>query len=111
MSENENAAVSAGLETLSGELKRKIIASGMPLNNIDELNAAIESVSDKAKRAKEFMPDISVVASSMECTGLIPSQPQNVDEYSSRQELYSTEIPNKKKSGYDGQEKNISEKT
>ena len=38
-------------------------------------------------------PDLSTVASSMECTGLMQRPAQDMDEYESFQELYGMEIP------------------
>ena len=49
----------------------------------------------KNKKEKIVYPDISNVASSSECTGLMPNIPQNDDEYDSYQEMYDMEIPKK----------------
>ena len=41
----------------------------------------------------DYMPHISNVASEMECTGLIPVQPETEDERDSYLELSSTSLP------------------
>lgn len=41
----------------------------------------------------DYMPHISNVASEMECTGLIPVQPETEDERDSNLELSSTSLP------------------
>lgn len=47
----------------------------------------------KKEPIDEIMPEISCSASSMECTGLMPSMPQNDDEFESYQDIYGMEIP------------------
>ena len=41
----------------------------------------------------DFMPQISNVASSTECTGLMPTLPENEDELEHYMSLYSTSLP------------------
>lgn len=41
------------------------------------------------------MPDISSTASATECTGLMPTPPENEDELEAYQQLYDMEIPEK----------------
>lgn len=41
----------------------------------------------------EYLPHISGVASSQECTGLMPRPPKNEAEEESYRDLYSGEIP------------------
>ena len=52
---------------------------------------------EKEKKARklplDYMPQISNVASATECTGLIPTQPQNDDERDAYLELWSTSLP------------------
>lgn len=45
------------------------------------------------KTSEPNFTDISNVASATECTGLMPTPPLTEEEYASRQELYSMEIP------------------
>ena len=52
-------------------------------------------MSDKNKN-KEFYPNISNTASMSECTGLMPTVPEDCDELSSYEELYDMEIPKTK---------------
>lgn len=40
-----------------------------------------------------YLPSLSDTESSTECTGLIPSQPENAAERESYQELFSTALP------------------
>lgn len=48
-----------------------------------------------------FYPDLSDTASATECTGLMPTPPQNDSELESYQELHSMEIPRKLPGKYD----------
>lgn len=50
---------------------------------------------DKDYPIEEY-PDISDVASSNECTGMIPTPPLDPEEYESYQDLYTMEIPKDK---------------
>lgn len=50
---------------------------------------------ENKKSAEPRYPDISEVASSNECTGMIPTPPLDEAEYESYQQLYSMEIPQK----------------
>lgn len=51
----------------------------------------------KQKKAESWsFPDISNVASTGEMTGMIPTPPQNQDEYENYQDLHSMPIPKKK---------------
>ena len=45
------------------------------------------------KRKKRHLPDTGVSASFTECTGLMPTPPQDADEDGSYRELFSTELP------------------
>lgn len=47
----------------------------------------------KKKLPLEYMPQISNVASSTECTGLVPNQPQTEEELDSYMELFSNSLP------------------
>ena len=47
----------------------------------------------KKKLPIDYMPHISNVASEMECTGLVPVQPENEDELETYLELSSTSLP------------------
>lgn len=47
----------------------------------------------KKKLPLDYMPQISNVASSTECTGLVPIQPQTEAELDSYMELSSTSLP------------------
>ena len=52
--------------------------------------------SEKQSRERlpiDYMPHISNVASEMECTGLIPVQPETEEERDSYLELSSTSLP------------------
>ena len=44
-------------------------------------------------RVKETEPDLSYTASATECTGLMPTASEDVEEFATRQELYGMEIP------------------
>lgn len=59
----------------------------------NELKKSLESLETKKKCDNATMPNISVSASAMECTGLMYAAPKDAEEYSSYQELYSMEIP------------------
>ncbi len=49
---------------------------------------------DKRKKLPiDYMPTISNVASSSECTGIVPTQPQSEEELESYLDLYSTSLP------------------
>lgn len=49
---------------------------------------------DKRKKLPiDYMPNISNVASSSECTGIVPTQPQSEEELESYLDLYSTSLP------------------
>lgn len=45
------------------------------------------------KQSPADMPDIGSAASAYDCTGLMPTPPNNEDEMQSYQELYGMEIP------------------
>lgn len=56
----------------------------------------MEANADKPLKKKlpiDYMPRISNVASEMECTGLVPVQPENEDELDSYLELFSNALP------------------
>ena len=42
---------------------------------------------------KIILPDTAVSASSTECTGLMPTPPENAEEEASYKALYSTSLP------------------
>jgi len=44
-------------------------------------------------RIRETEPDLSYTASATECTGLMPTAPEDVEEFAAHQELYGMEIP------------------
>lgn len=52
-----------------------------------------ESPDKRKKLPIEYMPNISNVASSSECTGIVPTQPQSEEELESYLDLYSTSLP------------------
>ena len=41
----------------------------------------------------DFMPQISNVVSATECTGMVPTQPENQDELESDMDLFSSSLP------------------
>lgn len=41
----------------------------------------------------DYMPQISNVVSATECTGLVPTQPQDRDELENRMSLFSNSLP------------------
>lgn len=45
------------------------------------------------KQSTTDMPDIGSAASAYDCTGLMPTPPNDEDEMQSYQELYGMEIP------------------
>lgn len=52
-----------------------------------------ESPDKRKKLPIDYMPNISNVASSSECTGIVPTQPQSEEELESYLDLYSTSLP------------------
>ena len=55
---------------------------------------AKEKKHGKAKKLPlDYIPNISNVVSSGECTGVVPTQPQNQDELESYLSLSSTSLP------------------
>lgn len=52
-----------------------------------------ESPDMRKKLPIDYMPNISNVASSSECTGIVPTQPQSEEELESYLDLYSTSLP------------------
>lgn len=52
-----------------------------------------ESPDKRKKLPIDYMPNISNVASSSECTGIVPTQPQSEEELGSYLDLYSTSLP------------------
>lgn len=52
-----------------------------------------ESPDKRKKLPIDYMPNISNVASSSECTGIVPTQPQSKEELESYLDLYSTSLP------------------
>ncbi|MCI8537156.1 MAG: hypothetical protein HFF18_00610 [Oscillospiraceae bacterium] len=47
----------------------------------------------KRKRKQVYLPEISATASSCDCTGLMPTPPQNEAQQESYQSLTSTALP------------------
>lgn len=41
----------------------------------------------------DYMPQISNVVSATECTGIVPTQPENQDELESDMDLFSSSLP------------------
>ena len=95
MSDYVNPQLRDRLESLPIELKNHVLSKAKRLDSIEDLNAAIESIDAVKQQEENSMPDISAVASSMECTGLMPSAPVNDAEFASYQQLYNMEIPKK----------------
>lgn len=52
-----------------------------------------ESPDKRKKLPIDYMPNISNVASSSECTGIVPTQPQSEEELESYLDLYSSSLP------------------
>lgn len=53
-------------------------------------------MSKHAKHKKlpiDFMPQISNVVSATECTGMVPTQPENQDELEADMDLFSSSLP------------------
>lgn len=60
------------------------------------INEKGEAKMKKKKTDKEWL-ERPVIASGMECTGMMPTPPQNESEYDSYRDLYTLEFPDEKK--------------